>query len=284
MNSNTVIKNILPYFRIVRPLNVVITFVSLLLAGILCGGTVTQPEIIYAALSAAFTAAGGNIINDVFDVKIDRINRPERPLPSGEISKTAALNYYLIINLAALSFSAMVNVHALVIVLFSVTLIFFYCYHFKKIILLGNLVVSFLTGLAFVYGGIAVGNPLAGIIPGLFALLANLVREIVKDMQDIEGDSRNGVITLSQKYNLRTAIFAARVVTVILILFTFIPFVLQIYSIGFFIFVMITANPLYVYFIKNINLADTPDKLGKFSALLKLNMILGLIAIYLGVS
>ncbi|GJQ61684.1 MAG: prenyltransferase [Melioribacteraceae bacterium] len=283
MNSDRLIKILLAYLKIVRPVNMVITFASLYLAGILCGGAFSDSEILYAALSAAFTAAGGNIINDVFDVKIDKINRPDRPLPAGLISKNAALNYYLIINLAAFSFAALINVYSLVIVLFSVTFIFFYCYHIKKVILIGNIVVSFLTGLAFVYGGVAVGNPYAGIIPGIFALLANLIREVVKDMQDIEGDKKNGIITLPQKYGINTGVLVTRVFTIVIILFTFIPFLCKIYHIEFFIAVMITANPLYVYIFKNIGIEKTPVFYGKMSALLKGNMVLGLIAIYLGI-
>lgn len=283
MNSNRLIKILFAYVKIVRPINMAITFVSLYLAGILCGGVFTDSEILLAALSAAFTAAGGNIINDVFDVKIDKINRPDRPLPAGDISKNAALNYYLIINLAAFSFAALINVYSLVIVLFSVTLIFFYCYHFKKVILVGNIVVSFLTGLAFLYGGVAVGNSSAGIIPGIFAFLANLIREVVKDMQDIEGDKKNGVITLPQKYGISMGVTVARIFTVLIVLFTFVPFIWEIYNIEFFIIVMVSTNPLYLYFFKNIGEQKTPVFYGKMSALLKTNMVFGLIAIFMGI-
>lgn len=283
MNFNLFKKSVLPYLVIIRPVNVVITFVSIILAGLICGGSLQQTEIYLAAISASLTAAAGNVINDVFDIKIDRINRPDRPLASGKITKTPVLNYYLLINLAALSFAAMINAGALVVVLCSITLIFFYSYHFKKVILIGNIVVSCLTGLTFIFGGIATGNTKAAVIPAVFAFLANLVREIVKDMQDVKGDNKYGVVTLSRKYGKKRAVFVARLVSLFIILFTIVPFIFRIYNIWFFILVMITANPLYVWFIKNISFAETADDYGKLSKLLKINMILGLAALYAGI-
>ena len=65
------------------------------------------------------------------------------------------------------------------------------------------LIIALLTGLAFIYGGFAVGNPVAAIVPAVFAFLINLIREIVKDIQDIEGDTKAGVITFPIKFGFK---------------------------------------------------------------------------------
>ena len=73
----------------------------------------------------------------------------------------------------------------------------------KRIILLGNFIVAFLTGLAFIYGGIAVNNFKYAVIPAIFAFLINFIREIVKDMEDIEGDKSAGIFSFPYLYGFK---------------------------------------------------------------------------------
>ena len=63
--------------------------------------------------------------------------------------------------------------------------------------------VAFLTGLVFIFGGVVVENPTAAIVPAIFAFLINLIREIVKDMEDVEGDNKAGVITFPIKFGFQ---------------------------------------------------------------------------------
>ena len=76
--------------------------------------------------------------------------------------------------------------------------------------ILGNLIVSILTGLVFIYGGVAVNNPLAAIIPAIFAFLINLIREVVKDMQDVEGDLKQEMITFPGKFGFKAQSYSSR--------------------------------------------------------------------------
>ena len=71
--------------------------------------------------------------------------------------------------------------------------------------LLGNFSVASLTGLTFIYGGISVSNISVAVIPALFALLINFVREIVKDMEDVNGDIQNGIETFPYKFGFSIA-------------------------------------------------------------------------------
>ena len=69
--------------KITRPVNLVITFISIVIAAIICSyGVFARDKVIFAAVSGALAAAAGNIINDLFDIEIDKINRPDRPLAS----------------------------------------------------------------------------------------------------------------------------------------------------------------------------------------------------------
>jgi len=270
-------------FRIFRPTNCIITFITIVIAGLICGaGDFAYTNILLAAFSGSFVTAAGNIINDFFDIEIDRINRPERVLPSGKLSKRFAFNLYFIISASALYLSSLINLESIVIVIISSVLIFLYSYKLKSTPLVGNFIVAFLTGLAFIYGSIAVGNFLCGIIPALFALLINFIREIIKDIEDMKGDKTAGILTYPIKYGSDASIKIVIFTAVLLIISTTIPFLLKIYRIEYFIFVMPVVNGLLVYIIKELKTDQSLINLRKISNLLKLNMVFGLVAIILG--
>ncbi len=271
------------FVKIIRPLNCFITFIAIFVGAVFCSkGSLNIGIIVLASISGALTAAAGNVINDIFDLEIDKINRPERPLPKGKISKNEATVFYIFLNTLALIGSYIINLNAFLTVLFTVILLFVYSYKLKKIPLVGNFIVSFMTGLAFVYGGIAVQNYSLPIIPALFAILINFVREIVKDIEDIEGDSKSGITTFPFKYGIKSAKILVLFLSILLILATFFPFVFKLYKIEYFVFVMAVVNPIMIYVVKSLFENSSLKNLNKLSILLKLNMVLGLLAIYLG--
>ena len=142
--------------------------------------------------------------------------------------------------------------------------------------------IAFLTGLAFIYGGFASGNPVAAIVPAVFAFLINLIREIVKDIQDIEGDTKAGVITFPIKFGFKKSKILILIITISLILYTLYPFITELYKIEYFIVVMVFVNPLLILSLKFLFDSKKENNLTVVSNMLKLNMVLGLIAIYLG--
>ena len=162
-------------------------------------------------------------------------------------------------------------------------ILYLYSKYLKRIPLVGNITVAFLTGLVFVFGGVAVGNPSAAIIPAIFAFLINLIREIVKDMEDIEGDTKAGISTFPIKFGFQKSKIIILIITISLILYTIYPFITQIYKIEYFVIIMITVNPILVYSLKLQFENHSSKNLNKISNLLKLNMVFGLIAIYFGV-
>jgi geranylgeranylglycerol-phosphate geranylgeranyltransferase len=227
--------------------------------------------------------ASGNIINDIYDIDIDRVNKPSRPLPSSKISiKESYILYFALIAVSAF-ISSLLNEKAIAIVLVSILILFFYSKYLKRIPLVGNITVAFLTGLVFIFGGVVVENPAAAIVPALVAFLINLIREIVKDMEDVEGDRKSGVITFPIKFGFQKSKIIILIITISLILYTIYPFITYIYKIEYFVVVMIIVNPILVYGLKILFQQDSLKSLNRISNLLKLNMIFGLIAIYLGV-
>ncbi len=276
-------KKIVEIIKMSRPVNSAITFVTVFVAAIICNRNEHIDIIVfYASLSAMLVAAAGNIINDIFDFNIDKINKPNRPLPSGKIFIKEAAVFYLIFTIVAFLFSSSVNKAATGIVFLTTIILFFYSYKLKGVPLIGNLAVAFCTGLAFIYGGVAVGNWKLAIIPAVFAFLINLIRELLKDVEDLEGDLKNNLITFPGKYGIEKTKLIIFVFTGLLLFATFYPFVYKIYKIEYFIIVLFTVDLILVYFLKELKKNNINENISKLSMLLKLSMLFGLIAIYVG--
>ncbi len=277
------IKKVPAIIKVIRPLNFLIVIFSVLVSALICvKATYSMPVILAAAFSAAFAASAGNIINDIFDVEIDKWNRPNRPLPAKLLSIKNAKNLYVLFIAFSLVLAYIVNITAFVIALCANIILFFYSYRFKSVPLLSNFVVALMTGLAFLYGGIAVGNIGYSFIPAIFAFLINGMREIVKDMEDVTGDSLNKIYTFPQRKGYLASKYLILFMGVFLIAATIFPFIIKLYKIEYFVIIMVFVNPLIVFSIKKLFDDHSRNNLRKISFLLKLNMIFGLTAIYLG--
>jgi geranylgeranylglycerol-phosphate geranylgeranyltransferase len=276
-------KKISAYINIVRPLNFLITFFTVIVAAaISCHGEYSSVKVLLAALTASLTMSAGNIINDIYDLNGDKINHPERPLPSGVISIKAALVYYSILLAVSLFLSLYISSLNFAVNLLAALLLYLYSYKLKRIPLGGNLVVSLLTGLTFIYGGIAVDNISNSFIPALFAFLINLIREIVKDMEDAEGDIREGIISFPSKYGVRIAKNTITALCMLLILLSFIPYINGYYGSYYIAVILLLVIPVLVYFLVSLMKDDSRKNINRLSFILKLDMVFGLIALYIG--
>ena len=148
-----------------RPVNVLISFLTIFVAAELAWGLSPFNNVLLAAFSAALITIGANVINDYFDIKIDRINKPNRPLAAGRISKKLALTYFILVYLIAWLLALYIDIWMFVIALVSGLLLFFYSFRLKRTVLWGNLTVSLSTAMAFIYGGLAVGHVAETIFP-----------------------------------------------------------------------------------------------------------------------
>lgn len=278
----TLLKKFSAYIKITRPLNTAITFCVVVVAILISQKYPTKISfILLASLTAALTAAAGNVINDLFDIETDKTAHPDRVLTKGTLTKTEAKSEYFLLNSIAAIIAVSLSTTPFVIVLLSISLLYIYSAYLKRIILVGNITVAALAGLAFIYGGVVTNNPKAAVIPAFFAFFINLIREIVKDIQDIDGDKKQKIITFPVRYGIQPAKKSAAILIIILIAFTFYPFIFQVYKIEFFVIVMIFVNPVFIICVKNLLQKKAAD-IALTSNLLKLNMIIGLIAIYLG--
>jgi geranylgeranylglycerol-phosphate geranylgeranyltransferase len=190
-----------PYIEILRPVNAVMAVITVMLMALITGRF--DFSVLLASV-VVFTATGaGNVINDYFDHEIDAINRPERPIPSGRISRGVAGVYSIILFALASLMGFYLGLLPGLVVVSSSLLMVYYAWRLKKRCLVGNITISFLTGLSFVFGGIVLGEVRASILLGFYAFLMTMAREIVKDMEDVEGDLAEGATTLPITHGMR---------------------------------------------------------------------------------
>ena len=270
------------YLHLARPVNVVITLVAIPVACWLAGaGAADSWKIILAAITGALVTVGANAINDYFDIEIDRINKPERPLPSGVLSPREAWYVWLICSLFSILLNIVLNVEAFAIVFLAVVLLYFYSSRFKGTILFGNLIVGLMTGMAFIYGGIVVGTVNRSITPALFAFLTNVSREIVKDMEDIKGDAARQAQTLPVRLGLYPARCLVGFLILLLIVTTIIVSQLHIYT-SLFIICLIPVDIAFMVTGVAVWFSSSSEAMHRLSVLLKICMAVGMIAIILG--
>ncbi len=256
-----------------RPVNCLITFASVLLGGWLGIHRITEP-LIFAALSAALITAGGNALNDLCGITEDRINKPHRPLPSGLLSPSIARIEMGIFLLAGIFLALPLPMPALAIALTAVTSLIFYNIYLKRVPLIGNLIISALGGLAFLYGGAAVKVISAPYLIASFAFLFHLGRELLKDLEDSAGDRQLSGSTVPISWGENSARILITGIFTILIIAMLLPALLGIYS-SIYLSLILLLNTLLIFVLIRLWQKDT---LGYLNKLLKAGMLLGLAA------
>jgi geranylgeranylglycerol-phosphate geranylgeranyltransferase len=238
--------------------------------------------LVLASISAFLIAAGGNVINDIYDVEIDKVVHPNRVLPSEKVSIKNAKTFYVLLNLLSIIILLFTNFYLLIVVIISIVALFLYSKILKRYFIVSNFLIATLTGLTFIFAGLAVNNVENSYIPALFAFMINLIREIIKDAEDVEGDIKHKIFSLPIVLGLKKTKIIVQTLLILLILFTAYPFIVGIYKIEYFIVVMIFVNSLLVLTIKLLDQSVSINNFKIVSKLLKTSMLIGLIAIYLG--
>jgi geranylgeranylglycerol-phosphate geranylgeranyltransferase len=186
-----------PVLRLARAGNALVSFFGTVVGGLLARGLFHVPllptlvVLVLAGGSTAFVTAGGNALNDVLDRESDRRNHPDRPLVTGALTvgqgKAAATAFFLAGGLVALPLFP-TRPLMLAIIAIAVAVLLGYEFLLKARGFSGNLLVAFLTGAVFLYGGAAVFALPATIPFAVMAFFATLSRELIKDMEDAGGD------------------------------------------------------------------------------------------------
>jgi geranylgeranylglycerol-phosphate geranylgeranyltransferase len=226
--------NIRLFLDLIRFRNCGMTFIAVLLgASFIDFGQVFTIKVLMAGLAAFLITGAGNIINDYFDFEIDRINRPHRALPSNKISKSDAMMLSLALFAIGLGMSKYVNIYCFLIALSNVIVLLAYGKYSKKMYLGSNLIVSYLVASIFVYGAFANQTGTDFLEMGKFqmvallstcAFFATLSREVMKDIEDIEGDRKKYSITLPIRLGVEKALEISKSFLFVAMILSLAPF------------------------------------------------------------
>lgn len=252
-------------------------------------------------LATVCIAAAGNIINDIYDLETDQINKPDRVIIDKHISEKTAFNWYVILTIIAVGIgfylANQVQKTGFAVIFIGISaLLYMYATHLKQATIIGNLVIAGLVSMVILVVGlfdllpvITAENQLLqlGFFKilmdyAIFALMINLCREILKDIEDIDGDHAMEMRTLPiviGRLRATKVVFALSILLQFLIVYYIISEIYE-YYIAVVYFLLCIVAPLLVFSIK-IFTAETKKEFQHLSNLLKFVMLFGVLSILL---
>lgn len=269
------------YLQLTRPVNCVIAFASVLVGAFVAGAAIVGRSAVLAGLSGLCLCAGANVINDCYDIAIDRLNKPGRPLAAGRITRHAAALYGALLNVIGIGLGWVLGPPAFGVALGMAVVSIAYSAVLKKRVVVGNLAVSAVSSLLFIYGGLTGQRLILAIVPMGFAFLFHLGREVLKDIEDAAGDAAGRAVTVPVRYGTTAALAIITGVFAALILATFLPALMGWYGRTYFVLVAV-VDLVLLYVVRSMWRDSGPANAGRLSRILKANMVVGLMAVCAG--
>jgi 4-hydroxybenzoate polyprenyltransferase len=300
---------IIAFFKLIRIENLLIIAITqwcikyLIFAPINEFSKFTPTLFTISLISTILIAAAGYIINDYFDVKTDKINRPETVVIDVIIKRRWAMILHIIFNAIGLLLGLYLalkchSLKLLIVQLLSILLLWFYSTHFKKQLLIGNIIVSLLTAtiplMPMVYDYYLIGgiDSLTSLLIGdfikilviivigysAFAFLTSFAREVIKDMEDYKGDIQTGCKTMPIVWGMITSkvvTFFLIVITIGLLLLANFKFYKEQQYLAIYYILGLVILPLMILLIQIIR-AKTSKDFKMASLLLKFVMLFGI--------
>ncbi len=285
------------FLKLIRLENLIIMVITLWVSHhfIYVKENINLPNILFVSLciSTVFIAAGGYVINDYFDLKIDKINKPDEIILDKKIHRKSAIIWHLLFSILGLGFGLFICVQVhhfflIIIQLIAILLLLLYSVFLKKIIVLGNLTIGLLTMLLpllpmfylkIMHYNISEYTAYSLFILSIFALMTTLIRELIKDVQDMEGDKsgqRNTIPVAWGFISSKIIIFFLGLITILFISAFLYKFYLQ-NSLVLIYYLALIIVPIILLLIFNITISNHRS-FKYLSVFMKLIMISGLLS------
>ena len=189
------------------------------------GGFPLLLNILQGFVCGFLLSAAALILNDYFDLEVDRINAPHRPLPSGLVTPSEVIALFAVVSIIGLAVAFSISLFAFVLSLALWVIGILYNWRFKQAGLPGNLMVSTSVGATFILGGIAVGDPWNKVVWvfSLIAFLIDLAEEIAGDAMDMEGDKKRASQSLALRKGRAFALKISTALFILVVLLSFMP-------------------------------------------------------------
>lgn len=258
-------------------------------------------QLIFIILASVCIAAAGNVINDYFDLNIDQVNKPNKVVVNTVINRRWVIFWHMFLSMSGLYFTAYAFPlaqywHLVLANMASILLLWFYSTNFKKQLLVGNVIIALLTAWVILVLFFA-RHPMQGnifssaehnevrffrlaILYAGFAFVISLIREVVKDVEDMEGDRRYGCNTMPIAWGVNAArLFVATWIIVLIGVLV----ILQLYVLpmGWWhlaLYSLVTIIAPLVWVLRKLFTATTPAHFHKLSTVIKFVMLTGILS------
>ncbi|MCP8321943.1 MAG: UbiA family prenyltransferase [archaeon] len=221
-------------------------------------------------------------LNDYFDLEVDLVNNPTKPIPSGIVSLREAVAYAFILGFLSLALAWLINPYCMAIALSALLLMVYYNAAGKKTGFFGNLVVSCCVALPFIFGGFAVGDvkPVLWFFT-LLAFLSNVGREVAKGIVDVRGDAAKNIRTIAATHGGGIAAKVAVLFFISSVALSPLPWMLGLVSILYLPFVLL-SDAGFIYSSLSLLRDFTPKNAESTKNMALVWMLLGLVAFLAG--
>ncbi|OPX60119.1 MAG: Digeranylgeranylglyceryl phosphate synthase [Methanomassiliicoccales archaeon PtaB.Bin134] len=230
-----------------------------------------------------FLISGAEMVsNDLFDLEVDRVNHPDRPLPSGRVSVPEVAAFTAILSAAGLSIAASQGPLVLAFTVLIWILGLLYNWRLKRLGLPGNAIVALSVGMTFVLGGMMAGRPDSGLV-WTFAIMASLfdlAEEVSGGVMDAEGDALIGSRSIARLYGRRAALSLVTLLFVSFMALGTVPFIVGWLG-WYYLLLIIVADAAVAYLVVKLWRSSTPEEGRSVQRTLYLTMTLFIVAIFL---
>ncbi len=252
-------------------------------------------------IATVFIAAGGYIINDIYDIETDKVNKPGRLIINKQISEKNALTLFIILNVIGVGLGYYLSNGIgksgfFVIFIIASALLYIYSSYLKQLLLVGNIVVSLTVSLSILLVGIFELLPAITDVNrsvqimffkiildyAIFAFMINLVRELVKDIEDIDGDHKVGMQTLPiviGRERANKVVFVLSLIPLFSVIYYVVTHLFKQTAIVGYFLVLVIAPLIYIS-IKLFS-AEQNSQYKHISLMLKLVMLTGMLSMLL---
>ncbi|MFN7676055.1 geranylgeranylglycerol-phosphate geranylgeranyltransferase [Flavobacterium sp.] len=231
-------------------------------------------------IASSLTIASGYIINNFYDSKKDLINRPNKSMLDRLVRQKTKLQVYFTVNFIVFLLAFFVSIRAVLFFSTYIFLIWFYSHKLKKIVVIGNLTASFLAVLPF----FAILLYYKNLYPQIFAhatylFLLLLIREMIKDLENIKGDVANNYQTIPVLFGEN---FSKKIISVLTVS-TVIPiyFLIEIFEVGYMDIYFYVSLIVLIFFIQKLWKSETKSDYLMLHNILKFLVVSGVFCIVL---
>lgn len=269
------------YYSLARPFNALSGALAVFLGGYVAG-TGAWDKVLLAAFVTLLVTASSNAWNDYLDIEIDKVNQPDRVLPSGELTPSNAVWFAIITALTSVVVSAFINLPLFLITIGANGLLTFYSWRLKSTVLIGNATVALISAASVVVGGVAAGNVRPTYVLSLVVFATIMAREILKTMADYEGDLKEQVRTVATVWGKRAAGIIFQLVGALIVIVLLLPYFFGRYNPIYVVIVAVGVYPVLVYTLLKVRHTTPGPQLERISQILKYDFLIWFLAVLLG--